>query len=165
MPLGAEGEFALVKEQMETARNLAGQPVKRGTMAHDHDVTMVLAEMAAQLRDESALRQYAPLLQDLATRDGHMLYLAIAQRAWGVAHRLARDYVQSRTCLERAQHLFGELTTRWQLGRTLQELAELALAQGDVPAAREHLTRALGEFQALRAVPDEERIRASLSRL
>ncbi|HWR88560.1 MAG TPA: hypothetical protein VN277_09090, partial [Acidiferrobacterales bacterium] len=74
---------------MEMALETAGQPVNWGTMAHEHDTYAVLADTAVLQRDAAALRQYAPRLEELAARDGHKLYLAIAQRAWGVAHRLA----------------------------------------------------------------------------
>ena len=55
MPLQAGGEFALVKEKLELALELSGQPVKRGTMAHQHIVYMMLAEAATQL-DDAAMR-------------------------------------------------------------------------------------------------------------
>jgi hypothetical protein len=66
LPLQAEGEFVLVKEKLEQALDLSGQPVKRGTMAHKHIVYMMLADSAAQLRDEAGLMKYALLLEKLA---------------------------------------------------------------------------------------------------
>lgn len=82
MPLQAEGEFVLVKEKLEAALELPGQPVKRGTMAHKHIVYMMLAESAAQLRDAEALTSYSSLLEELAVRDDHKPYLAVAHRSW-----------------------------------------------------------------------------------
>jgi tetratricopeptide (TPR) repeat protein len=165
MPLKAEGEFALVKEQMGQALELSGQPVKRGTMAHDHDVYMVLTDTAVLQRDAASLRAYTPRLEELATRDGHRLYLAIAHRAWGVTHRLSGEYVEAHARLERAMALFAELGTRWQIGRTLFELGELERARSDGPKARENFERALAEFEALKAEPDAGRVRAALAAL
>lgn len=162
MPLKAEGEFALVRNLIETALERPGQPVKRGTMAHDHDMYMGLTDTAAQARDVDALRQYAPRLEELATRDNHILYLAIANRAWGVAHRLAGEYSEAESRLDNALALFSEPGTRWQIGRTLAELAELELARQNVAEARGYFTRALEEFQALRAEPDAARTQAAL---
>src|SRR6187397_2293875 len=118
MPLKAEGEFALVRERLENALVLAGQPVKRGTMAHDHDMYMMLTDSAAQQYDRAALERYTPALKALAKRDNHKLYLAVAHRAYGISTYLAGDYEQSETDLQRALELFGELGTRWQRGRT-----------------------------------------------
>lgn len=153
---------------METALKTAGQPVKRGTMAHDHDVYMLLADTAVQRRDAAGLRQYAPQLEELATRDGHRLYLAIAHRAWGVAHLLAAEHVRTLDAearLNQALELFGELGTRWQIGRTRLELAELALARSDPASARDHLSRALAAFEALKASAYVERTQDALRAL
>lgn len=165
MPLKAEGEFALVEEQMGKALELSGQPVKRGTMAHDHDVYMVLTDTAVLQRDAASLRAHAPRLEELATRDGHRLYLAIAHRAWGVAHRLAGEHAEAQARFDRAMALFSELGTRWQIGRTLFELGELELARSDNARARENFQRALVEFEAMQAVPDAERTRTALAKL
>ena len=50
-------------------------------MAHDHEIYMILADTAVELRDADALRKYAPPLESLASRDNHRLYLAIAHLA------------------------------------------------------------------------------------
>ena len=172
MPLGAQGEFALVREQMERALQTPGQPVRRGTIAHDHDVYMTLTDSAARLRDEAGIRTYAPLLDELAKRDGHRVFQAIAQRAWGVAHRLAGEYTEAAACFEGALHLFedhaapaGAPAHRWQIARTQAEMAELALARSDSQAAREHFTSALAAFDFLRAAPEAHNTRAALSGL
>jgi len=149
---------------METALETAGQPVNWGTMAHEHDTFAVLADTAMQQHDAAALRQYTPRLEELATRDGHKLYLAIAYRAWGVAHRLAGEHAEAEARLNQALELFEELEARWQIGRTLAELGELALAQSNTDAARDYFSRALVAFEALQAVPDMERTREALER-
>jgi tetratricopeptide (TPR) repeat protein len=149
---------------MESAIARAGQPVKRGTMAHDHEIYMTLADTAAQLRDADALREFTPALEELARRDNHRLYLPIAERAWGVAQRLAGESAEAETRLNHALEMFGELSARWQIGRTLLELGELELARNTPERAGEYFSRALAEFEALGAMPDAARVRAILEK-
>ena len=145
--------------------DLAGQPVKRGSMAHDHDVYMVLADTAAQLRDKNGLQQYAPRLEELAKRDGHKLHLAIAHRAQGIAQCLAGEYKDAVTRFNRALEIFNELGTRWQIGRTLYDLGEMEAARAKKSQAREYLAQALAQFEALKANPDIERTRAAMKKI
>lgn len=161
----AEGEFALVRQHLEAA--LAGSDVSPSYIspASDHDLYALLVDVAAQQRDLAALQQYAPLAEETAARCGHMLYQAIAHRAWGVASHLAGKYAEAESRLEQALALFDELGTRWQLGRTLLELGELALARKNTPAARNFFSRALTAFEALGAAPDASRARAALKAL
>ena len=147
---------------MEQSLATPGQPIKNGSMAHDHSVYMMLADAAAQAGDEPDLRRYAPLLEELALRDGHRPYLAIAQRAWGVAHRLAGEYPEAESRLNAALELFEGLQARWQIGRTRAELAALAAARSEPDRAQALLTEALGDFEAMGAMPDVERIRRAL---
>jgi hypothetical protein len=163
--LQAKGEFALLNQNLTTAQDKPGQPVKRGTMAHDHHLYMLLADTAAQQRDEKALRQYTPRLEELAIRDSHQLYLGIAHRAWAVAHRLAGENGDAAVRLTQALELFSGLGTRWQTGRTLFEIGELYKAQGDKDSARDRFHLALEAFQALKAMPDLNRTRAALESL
>lgn len=160
MPLLAEGEFALVRAHLEAAlpqSGLAWRP--RG----DHDLYAMLADTAALQRDEAALRHYAPLAEAVAQRHAHRLYLAIAQRAWGVAHRLAGEYAEAEPRLNQALASFQREGARWQTGRTRYELGELAVAQGDGDAARSCFTQALADFEAMGAVRDIARTRAALA--
>ena len=147
---------------LETALDKPGQPVKRGTMAHDHHVYMLLTESAASRRDAADLARYAPRLAELAERDNHRLYRAIAYRAQGVAERLAGSLDEAGAHLNQALDEFARLNTGWQIGRTECELAEVDIARGDRIAAREHLGRALTAFDVLEAAPDAERMRAAL---
>jgi tetratricopeptide (TPR) repeat protein len=134
-------------------------------MAHDHHLYMLLADSAAQQGDAAGLRQYAPRAEDLAARDGHRLYLAIAQRAFGVAHRLAGEYGEAEGRLTQALALFSDLGTGWQIGRTLFALAELDLARSDTAGAREHFSQALAAFEAIKAMPEVARTQAALEAL
>jgi tetratricopeptide (TPR) repeat protein len=155
----AEGEFAFVKQHMEHARS------KQATWVGDHDLYALLADAAVQQRDVAALQQYAPLAEETATRYDHKLYEAIAHRAWGVAHRLAGEYADAEGRLKKALHLFSSLNTRWQIGRTLFELGELAVAQPNTAGARDYFTRALAAFEEMRASPDAARTRVALEAL
>ena len=133
-------------------------------MAHDHEIYMILADTAAELRDIDALRKYAPQIEKLASRDNHRLYLAIAYRALGVGHWLAGENTAAETRLMQALGLFTKLGTRWQIGRTLFELGELNLA-GSHMKAREYYSQALGSFEEIQALPNAERTRVALNSL
>ena len=141
---------------------LAGQPVKRGTMAHDHDVYMTLTDSAAQEYDAAAIELYAPRLEELATRDNHKLYLGILYRAQGIAKRLEGNFDDAAELFPRALEIFHALGTRWQSGRTLVELGELERTRHNPNAARNYFERAVNEFDALRAAPDASRARGAL---
>ena len=165
MPLQAEGEFALVKEKLELALKLSGQPVKRGTMAHEHIVYMMLADAAAHLGDVAALRRFASKLETLAIQDDHQPYLAIANRAWGIACRVDGEYADAEARFMKALELFDKLDSRWQMGCTLYEMAKVHLARSDQAQAHEHFSRALKEFEIMGAMPDVERTRTALEAL
>jgi tetratricopeptide (TPR) repeat protein len=159
LPLLAAGEFARVIPILEQALKTPAEWIG------DHDLYAALADVAVRQRDEMALRQYAPLAEELAQRCGHRLYQAVAHRAWGVAHRLAGEYAEAASRLNQALMLFQELDTRWQLGRTWLELGELAAVQGEPTKARACFQHALGLFEAMRAAPDTDRARAALEAL
>ena len=142
----------------------AGQPVNFGTMAHDHEIYMTLADTAVELHDIEALRKYAPTLEMLARRDNHRLYLAIARRALGVAHRLTAEYAEAERELKEALGLFAKIGARWQIGRTLFELGELHLTQSN-EKARQYYSQALGAFEEIQAIPNVERTRLRLNSL
>ena len=133
-------------------------------MAHDHEIYMILADTAVELRDVDALRKYAQPLETLASRDNHRLYLAIAHRAIGVEHRLAGEHAPAEARLRQALELFTKVGARWQIGRTLFELGELNLIQSR-PKAREYYSQALGAFEEIQAAPNAERTRIALNSL
>jgi tetratricopeptide (TPR) repeat protein len=165
LPLQAGSEFALVTDKLDPALKLSGQPVKRGTMAHEHIVYMMLVDSAAQAGDEAAIRRFAPQLEELATRDDHQPYLAIAHRAWGISHRLAGEFPAAQDRLDQALDLFEELELGWQVGRTLNELGELALAKSENDAAGDYFARALASFEQMDAASDISRTNARMKSL
>jgi len=153
-------------QNLEKALGTSGQPVNFGTMAHDHELYMTLADTAVELRDAEALRKYPALLVEAAARDQHELYLAIAYRALGVAHRLAGRLPEAETLLHQALAGFKEQKTRWQIGRTLFELAELEVARSkEKTRAQEYFSEALDMFEDMQAVPYAERTRAAMESL
>ncbi len=154
-----EGEFTLIRQHLKAALGLSL------SWMGDHDVYAALADAAAREGDASAIRQYAPQAEALAARYGHTLYHAIAHRAWGVAHRLAGEYREAKERLSQALDLFSGLNARWQIGRTLFELGELAAAQANTAKARDDYTQALAAFETMRAVPDAARTQAALEGL
>jgi tetratricopeptide (TPR) repeat protein len=159
----AEGEFALVKEHLGAIDNTPA--VSRGSLITDNVLNFMRTDLAVLQRDENALRQYAPLAAESAARDGHVLFQASAQRALGVLRRLTGDYVAAEDHLHQALQVFEDLETRWQLGRTLVELGELAIARTDITQARDYYAKAVEAFDAMGAVPDMMRAKAALEAL
>ena len=159
----AEGEFALVRDYLEAA---GSKPVSaRGLLFHDNELYFLYADLAVLQRDEATLRQYAPLAEETAVRDGHILYQAVAHRSFGVMHLLQGEYGAAEVRLNQALELFEELDTRWQVGRTLYELAELARAKANPIEARAYFSRTLAAFEEIGAVPDMTRTKAALESL
>ncbi len=155
----AEGEFALVRQHLEIALH------KSAAWVGEHDLYAMLVDAAAQQRDEAGLRQYTALAEEAAVRYDHKLYKAITYRARGVAHRLGGQPVEAALQLQTALDLFEQLDARWQMGRTLYELGELALSQNQREAARDYFSRALSRFDAMQAAPDAARTRAMLGKI
>lgn len=161
MPHQAKGEFAQVKEQLEFALGLSGQPVKRGTMAHKHIVYMMLVDAASKANDVDTILKYAPLLEELAVRDSHQPYLAVCHRAYGVAHFINREFDKSEARLKQALEIFDSLGMVWQTGRTLAELGNLAQATDDISKSDEWFIRARELFEGIQAKPDSESVSAT----
>jgi tetratricopeptide (TPR) repeat protein len=131
-------------------------------MAHEHIVYMMLVDAAARAGDEAAIRKFAPKLEELALRDKHKPYLAVAHRAWGVAHRLAGEYAEAKDRNEAALEIFESLGTQWQIGRTLFEMGELAIARSESETARDYFTKAQEMFAEMKAKPDLIRTQAKI---
>jgi tetratricopeptide (TPR) repeat protein len=159
----AEGEFALMQQHLEAA--LAMSALSGAAPGGDDDLYAMLVDAAAQQRDPAALRKYAPLAEESATGIGHKLHLAIAHRAWGVAHTLAAEYPHSEARFKQALDIFTAYPAPWQIGRTLFEMGELARAQMKAEQARDYFSRALSAFEELRAAPYAARVRAALEAL
>jgi len=138
---------------------------KTAAWVGEHDLYAMLADAAAQQRDEAALRHYAPLAEEAARRYDHKLYQAITHRAWGVAHRLAGAHAEADARLNQGLALFQKLGTRWQIGRTLFELGELAAPLTSTAEAHDYFARALAVFEKMGAAPDAARTRAILETL
>jgi len=153
----AQGEFALVKELLEKAIHKPSQLVT------DYDVYAVLVDVAVQQRDRDALRKYAPALEESAVALEHNLYLAAANRAWGVLHRLEGQYELAEARLLEAVAMFEGLDTRWQLGRTHVEMGELAAERSQPAEAKQHYATALTLFEEMGAAPDVKRARDALT--
>ena len=136
-----------------------------GMHAGDEDAYAMLVDAAAEQRNQAALRKYAPLAEETATRIGHKLYMAKAHRAWGVAHTLAGSYALAETRFQQALEIFMDYPAPWQVGRTLFEMGELARAQGNTETGRDYFSRALSAFEDLQAAPYVARTRAALENL
>ena len=134
-------------------------------MAHEHIVFMMLVDAAARVGDEAAIRKYAPRLEELVLRDDHKPYLAVAHRAWGIAHRIAGEYDKAESRLNQALEIFESLEASWQIGRTQFELGELALAKTDGGSAHSYFMLAQTHFEELGAKPDIARTAAVLENL
>lgn len=161
----AQGEFARVKEKLENAIDKEGQPVNWGTMAHDHDVYMLLVEAALQSGDVLGLKKFVPELEQLARRDNHRLYLGIALRARGVLNQLEGDLESAQACLQKALDIFRTLDSRWQCGRTCFVLGKLSSVRGDGTLAGALFSEALSYFDELGAAPDRQRVTEELERI
>ena len=159
----AAGEFAQLRDYLKAVANT---PVTaRGLLFHDTELYAMHLDVAVRQRDEVALRQYAPLAEETAIRDEHVLHEASAHRAWGVLHRLQGEYAAAEARLSRALEQFQGLESRWQIGRTLYELGKLAQARTDAASAHDYFARALTAFEEMNAAPDIERTRAALASL
>ena len=162
MPRLAEGEFALVREHLERAIQSPTDPVRWGSAMTDLDFHILCAEAAAQTRDAAGLAEHAPPAEEGAQRLGHRLYQGIAHRARGVALLLESQPAAAVEPFGRAVEIFVDLGTRWQLGRTLVDLAEAHASGGDQAAARADYTRALEAFEAVGAGPAAEEVRRAI---
>src|SRR5512135_10503 len=159
----AEGEFALMQQHLEAALKLSS--AAGAASAGDHYLYALLVDGAAQQRDLAGLQKYAALAEQTARRIDHKLFLAIAQRAWGVAHTLAGEYPRAEASFKQALDIFSDYPAPWQIGRTLFEMGELARLQKKTEPARDYYARALSAFEELQAVPYAAQARAAIEHL
>ncbi len=159
----AEGEFALMEQHLDTALKI---DVSRGAeTGSSHRYYAMLGDAAAQQRDPLMLRKYAALAEEGAMSIDHKLNMAIAHRAWGVAHTLAAEYSQAEERFKKALELFSSYPAPWQIGRTLFEMGELARLRKEKEQARDYYSRALDAFEELHAAPYAALARAALENL
>ena len=144
----AMGEFAQVTEYLEASLT------KGAEWVGDHDLYANLVDAAVRQRDETGIRRYAPLAEKAATRYRHRLYMAIADRAWGIVHGIDGKYNRARSRLERALETFTSLGAYWQVGRTYFELFRLIKGMGDLESAKNHLMNAESAFEKAGAALD-----------
>lgn len=163
MPNLAEGEFARIKEQLETSLELSGQPVKRGTMAHTHIVYMMLVDAASKARELETILKYAPVLEELAVRDNHQSYLAICHRSFGVAYSITKEFEKAENRLEQALEIFVSMGLNWQTGRTLAELGKVAELKNERSKALDLYGKARDLFESIQAKPDMEKMEIALA--
>ena len=131
----------------------------------DLDMHAMSADAAARSQDAEGLQRYLPIAEESAARANHKLYVAMARRARGVAHRLTGEWDQAADQLAAAAEEFRALDTPWQIGLTLLELGEVEHSRGNTDLAGEHYSQALTAFERLGAVPYEERAREALESL
>jgi tetratricopeptide (TPR) repeat protein len=157
----AEGEFALMQQHLEAALKI--DLVSSATLSSGlYRYYALLVEAAAQQRDPVLLRKYAALAEESATSIDNKLHMAIAYRAWGVAHTLAAEYSQAEAHFNKALEIFTSYPAPWQIGRTLFEMGELARLQMEREQASDYYSRALIAFEELHAAPYAALSRAAL---
>lgn len=132
-------------------------------MAHEHIVYMMLVEAAVAAGDLQEIERLAPKLEELAERDGHRPYLAVAARARGAVRRMRGEFENSEAALNAALEVFEEMAMDWQAGRTLTELGTLEACRNNQDAAEVYFNRAMDIFERLRAKPAFERAREALN--
>nr|WP_279633974.1 AAA family ATPase [Kitasatospora cineracea] len=155
------GELDSARAQFEAALHL------RESLGYRRGVGLVrvaLGEVAVDAADEAgAVRHLSAAVADLtAADDPYEVSRARAVRAR--AHLLAGRYEEARADLEAARAGFVAAgSAHWQ-ARTDEGLGELALAQGDLAAARELFDTAHRAYQRL-AAPDTARLARRLESL
>lgn len=134
-------------------------------MAADLDMYAMAVDAAARAEDEDGLSRYLSLAEGAAQRADHKLYIAVARRARGVAHRIAGEWDLAAGPLKAATDEFRALDTKWQIGRTLLELGEVERGRENSGVSMEHFAEALSAFETLGADPDAHLARAALESL
>jgi tetratricopeptide (TPR) repeat protein len=134
-------------------------------MAHEHIVYMMLVDSAAMNRDPNSLKRFTPILEELTNRDNHLPYLAVAHRARGILHRLEGEFELAEESFKESIKLFDGLGMRWQLGRTLAEMAELELTKENIDSAKEYFKGASSAYKEINARTDLNKIQDQLKEM
>jgi tetratricopeptide (TPR) repeat protein len=152
----AQGEFVLVNEHLTAAMQ---KPPMGWNPVGDHELYVLLADVAAQQRDETMLTMYVPQAETISVRLQHTLYQAIALRALGILDEMHGRMARAEARLKQSYELFQRLETRWQMGRTLFALGQLSATEGRSKEASEYFAQAVNEFESMGARPASERAR------
>lgn len=144
-PLAATGEFARAIGHLQNGLG------KVSEWPGEHDLYAQLVDLAARQADLDALRMYAPLAEASAGKLGHVLYEAIAHRAFGVTHRLEGEFTLAEERLNQALAIFQNLEAGWQTGRTYFELGNLASARDESAIAANYYRHSLALFEEIKA--------------
>ena len=155
----AQGEFALVNEHLAAALH---KPPFGWNPVGDHEIYVLLADVAAHQRDETMLAAYAARAEEISSGLGHTLYQAMALRALAILDELHGEMGRAQARLKESLRLFQRMDTRWQMGRTLVNLGELSAAAGKVAEARNYFSQAAAAFEEMGAHSAAERARSSL---
>lgn len=145
-----QGEFALVKEHL--TRAIQKPPIGWNPVG-DHEIYVALADIAVIHRDEKLLSTYAAPSYEISLSLSHTLYHAVALRALGILDWLNHDYPEAEARLRESCHLFQQLGTNWQIGRTFFDLGEVSTALGKMEEAKEYFLQALSAFEMMGARP------------
>ncbi|GEM_PF-347327 len=163
----ARAQLALARGETQAARQTLLAALDTRSGRHSMAALVAeLAELAARTGDMELYGRYGAQALELGWRSGARKALAQATRAramvaiaegrWDDAHADARS----------ALTRYRELGTTWEEGRSRYVLASLYLRRklaGDDIRAREELTQALEQFEALHAVRDIARARGALA--
>jgi tetratricopeptide (TPR) repeat protein len=155
----AEGEFVLVDKHLTAAMQ---KPPMGWNPVGDHELYVLLADVAAQQRDEILLTMYAPQAEAISVRLKHTLYQAISLRALGILDEMRGSFAAAEAQIKESYGLFQRLDARWQVGRTLFELGRLSTAAGKSEEADQYFTKAANAFESLEARPAAEQVQTFL---
>lgn len=150
----AQGEFALVNEHLTAAMQ---KPPLGWNPVGNHEIYVLLADVAAQQQDETMLATYAPQAETISVRLRHTLYQAISLRALGILDEMHGRLVHAEARLKESYGLFQRLDARWQMGRTLFDLGRLSATTGKSEEASEYFAQAASAFESMGARPAAER--------
>jgi len=153
--------IAFARGDHEKAQAAAGDALRLADSPDARlDVHGLILQWAADAREWHYFDEFGEEGLARARSSGSRYYAAMHCLPLGI-HRLAHGRLEeAEALLGEAQTLFRTLDCRWDLGRTLRELALLRRAQGRLGEAGPLLQEARECFEALRALPDLERTRA-----
>ena len=166
----------LAREDWERATTDYSEAVQRSEPFPQPMVLAILAELYVMVGESPEIQQAtSERAVTIAEQSGSRKSLAIALRARGRTHLEQQNWTEAEQDLQKALHECEMLDLPWEKGQTLYCLGLFyrrradALNQNnpetrdaDLGWARYHFEQALGFFEALKAVPDAERVRLAL---